>query len=300
MKSRQRAGVAPRRRRALWRAHGHRHARPERRASASCWQGVHTVSRRRESARRRAAASRGLRVMSAPEPGQDNDHRHEEGRFNLSAWALRHQALVVFLIALATVFGILAVHAARAIGRPAVHVPRDGDPHLLAGRDRAAGAGTGHRPHRPQVAGNAVDRFPAQLFAPRRVAAVLHDEGRRAAEGRARRRGTRCARRSAISRRRCRKACRVRSSTTSSATSTRTSTRSKATAFRRRNCTTTPTNCARCCCACRASRKVDYFGDPDQHVYIEIANTQLTRLNISPQQIAQAINAQNASRPPAR
>jgi len=33
---------------------------------------------------------------------------HEEGRFNLSAWALRHQALVVFLIALATAFGILA------------------------------------------------------------------------------------------------------------------------------------------------------------------------------------------------
>ncbi|HVE10776.1 MAG TPA: efflux RND transporter permease subunit [Paraburkholderia sp.] len=39
--------------------------------------------------------------------------------------------------------------------------------------------------------------------------------------------------------------------------------------------------------------KVDYFGDPDQRVYIEIANTQLTRLNISPQQIAQAIDAQN-------
>src|SRR5580692_11337791 len=35
-------------------------------------------------------------------------HEHEEGRFNLSAWALRHQALVVFLIALATAFGILA------------------------------------------------------------------------------------------------------------------------------------------------------------------------------------------------
>jgi multidrug efflux pump len=39
--------------------------------------------------------------------------------------------------------------------------------------------------------------------------------------------------------------------------------------------------------------KVDYFGDPDQHVYVEIANTQLTRLNISPQQIAQAIDSQN-------
>ncbi|TAM06724.1 MAG: efflux RND transporter permease subunit [Paraburkholderia sp.] len=33
---------------------------------------------------------------------------HEEGRFNLSAWALRHQALVVFLIALATIFGALS------------------------------------------------------------------------------------------------------------------------------------------------------------------------------------------------
>src|SRR5471032_1962227 len=36
------------------------------------------------------------------------DYRHEEGSFNLSAWALRHQALVVFLIAMATIFGILA------------------------------------------------------------------------------------------------------------------------------------------------------------------------------------------------
>ena len=40
--------------------------------------------------------------------------------------------------------------------------------------------------------------------------------------------------------------------------------------------------------------KVDYFGDPDQHVFIEISNAQLTRLAISPQQIAQAINSQNA------
>ena len=40
--------------------------------------------------------------------------------------------------------------------------------------------------------------------------------------------------------------------------------------------------------------KVDYFGDPDQHVYIEIANTQLTRLGISPTQLGQAINSQNS------
>jgi multidrug efflux pump subunit AcrB len=40
--------------------------------------------------------------------------------------------------------------------------------------------------------------------------------------------------------------------------------------------------------------KVDYFGDQPEHVYIEISNTQLTRLGVSPQQIAEAINSQNA------
>ncbi|QCP49524.1 efflux RND transporter permease subunit [Trinickia violacea] len=43
--------------------------------------------------------------------------------------------------------------------------------------------------------------------------------------------------------------------------------------------------------------KVDYFGDPNQRIYIEVSNTRLTRLNISPQQLAQAINAQNAVAP---
>jgi multidrug efflux pump subunit AcrB len=40
--------------------------------------------------------------------------------------------------------------------------------------------------------------------------------------------------------------------------------------------------------------KVDYFGDPEQHIFVEIANAQLTRLHISPQQLAQAIASQNA------
>ncbi|RQS20112.1 efflux RND transporter permease subunit [Burkholderia sp. Bp8998] len=39
--------------------------------------------------------------------------------------------------------------------------------------------------------------------------------------------------------------------------------------------------------------KVDYFGDPDQRIFIEVNNAQLTRLGISPQQLGQAINAQN-------
>ena len=40
--------------------------------------------------------------------------------------------------------------------------------------------------------------------------------------------------------------------------------------------------------------KVDYFGDQNQHIYIDIANVQLAKLGISPQQIGQAINEQNA------
>ena len=40
--------------------------------------------------------------------------------------------------------------------------------------------------------------------------------------------------------------------------------------------------------------KVDYFGDQNQHIYIDVANAKLAKLGISPQQIGQAINEQNA------
>ena len=43
--------------------------------------------------------------------------------------------------------------------------------------------------------------------------------------------------------------------------------------------------------------KVDFFGDQEERIYVEIANAQLTRLNISPQQIAEAVNGQNAVAP---
>lgn len=41
-------------------------------------------------------------------PGSSPGADHEEGRFNLSAWALRHRALVTFVVVLATIFGALA------------------------------------------------------------------------------------------------------------------------------------------------------------------------------------------------
>ena len=40
--------------------------------------------------------------------------------------------------------------------------------------------------------------------------------------------------------------------------------------------------------------KVDYFGDPTQRIFIEVNNAQLTRLGISPQQLGQALNEQNS------
>ena len=40
--------------------------------------------------------------------------------------------------------------------------------------------------------------------------------------------------------------------------------------------------------------KVDYFGDQNQHIYIDVPNVQLAKLGISPQQMGQAINEQNA------
>ncbi|PLZ03967.1 multidrug transporter AcrB [Burkholderia sp. WAC0059] len=43
--------------------------------------------------------------------------------------------------------------------------------------------------------------------------------------------------------------------------------------------------------------KVDYFGDPNQHIYVEIPNARLAQLGISPQQIGAAISAQNSVSP---
>jgi multidrug efflux pump len=43
--------------------------------------------------------------------------------------------------------------------------------------------------------------------------------------------------------------------------------------------------------------KVDYFGDPAQHIFIEISNTQLTKLAMTPAELAHAIDAQNAVAP---
>jgi multidrug efflux pump len=40
--------------------------------------------------------------------------------------------------------------------------------------------------------------------------------------------------------------------------------------------------------------KVDFIADQEQRVYIEIANAQLAKLGLTPQQIADAVNAQNA------
>src|SRR4030081_2411263 len=40
--------------------------------------------------------------------------------------------------------------------------------------------------------------------------------------------------------------------------------------------------------------KVDFIADQEQHVYVEIANTQLAKLGLTPQQIADAVNSQNA------
>lgn len=40
--------------------------------------------------------------------------------------------------------------------------------------------------------------------------------------------------------------------------------------------------------------KVDFFGDPEQKIYIEISNAQLSQLGIGPSDIAQQINGQNA------
>ncbi len=115
--------------------------------------------RGREGAAGAAAASRGDGPVTAPE---------QNGRFNLSAWTLRHQPLVIFLIGIGDDLRRAVVLAPVAIGGPALHLPRDGDPDA-SGRapPRASVQEQGHRPHRPQAAGGAQHGLHPQLFAPR-------------------------------------------------------------------------------------------------------------------------------------
>lgn len=43
--------------------------------------------------------------------------------------------------------------------------------------------------------------------------------------------------------------------------------------------------------------KIDYFGDQNQHIYIDIANAQMVKLGITPQQLGDLIGVQNAVAP---
>ncbi len=40
--------------------------------------------------------------------------------------------------------------------------------------------------------------------------------------------------------------------------------------------------------------KVDFIGDPEQRIYVEVSNAQLAKLGLTPQQISDAVSAQNA------
>ena len=55
-----------------------------------------------------------------------------------------------------------------------------------------------------------------------------------------------------------------------------------------------PSAAQRSCCACPDVNKVDFIADQEQRIYVEIANAQLAKLGLTPQQIADAVDAQNA------
>ena len=76
--------------------------------------------------------------------------------------------------------------------------------------------------------------------------------------------------------------------------STRTSTHSRATAFRPRSSTTTPSGLRAEILRVPDVNKVDFIADQEQHVYMEIANAELAKLGLTVQQIADAVNTQNA------
>ena len=119
----------------------------------------------------------------------------------------------------------------------------------------------------------------------RRVAGVLRAQGLGAAVAGARDLRTRCARRSATSATRCRRASRGRSSTTSSATPTPTSTRSPATASAIASSRSSATRVRAELLRVPGVAKVDFIGEQDEKIFIELSNSKLATLGVEPAQI---------------
>ena len=58
-------------------------------------------------------------IVQGTAPVAASASQADEGGFNLSAWALRHQQLVIFLIGLATLFGVIGyTHLAQSEDPP--------------------------------------------------------------------------------------------------------------------------------------------------------------------------------------
>ena len=122
--------------------------------------GRRSPRRRRARDERRRALGAGRRAGSRRSVGP----RPREAlvqHLALGARASRVDALPARRPARARLRGVLPARPGRG---PAVHLPRDGDPRLLAGRDGAAGRRAGHRQAREDAAGSALRRPHPQLL----------------------------------------------------------------------------------------------------------------------------------------
>ena len=145
-------------------------------------------------------------------------------RFNLSAWAITHQPLVLFMIIVLGAAGALRLPQPRPRRGPLLHHQDDGGERRLARRDGRGDAGAGRRPDREEAAGAALSRPRRKLFAAGRHLHPRQPHATRLRPPRSRTSGTRCARRSATSAASLPPASSAPVSTTSSATSIRRST----------------------------------------------------------------------------
>ena len=117
----------------------------------------------RAETRSRPARARGRRA-SVLTPRLRSTQRHRDpwrpivASFNLSAWAVRHRALVLFMILAVAVGGTLSFLRLGRARRPQLHDQGRGGHGRLAGRNRARDAGSGHGPDREEISGVALLR----------------------------------------------------------------------------------------------------------------------------------------------
>ena len=195
--------------------------------------------------------------------------------------------------------GVLAYERARPVGGPAVHVQGDGREDQLAGRHRARGRAAGHRPRSSASCRKCRTRLGAQLLAsPASRSCSSRSRTPRRRRRRPRRVRTRCARRSATSATSCRPGIQGPFFNDEFGDTYTNIYAITGDGFGYRELKEFGDKVRAELLRVPGVAKVDFIGEQDEKIFIELSNSKLATLGVEPAQIIADAGARRTRWPP--